>query len=309
MPLRIISRLMVAFTLTLLPSAAFSQQPAPDLILLNGKVFTSSASHPYVDALAIRGERIVAVGTSKEIAALAGKETKRIDLGSRVVIPGINDAHYHLGVAPETYDLPIQGHDPEWRQIKEALSSAVATVPKGTWIEAAFGASILDDPQATRTALDLLAPDNPVVLWDRTGHASLLNTRALRKLGISENEPNPEGGMYIRSQADGKLTGMVFEFAQFQVSRRFSELASEQEAEQQLHEFFNQAARWGITTVQNMSIPITAERCVALLEKAPPPVRVRVMWFGLTDEHGRLTKERRDLPANPVPLVTVSGTK
>lgn len=308
MPLSIARRLF-AFTLTLLPLAALSQQPTPDLILFNGKVFTSSASHAYVDALAIRGERIVAVGTSKEIAALAGKETKRIDLGSRVVIPGINDAHYHLGVAPETYDLSIQGNDPKWLEVKDALSSAVAKVSKGTWIEAAFGANILDDPQATRTALDSLAPDNPVVLWDWTGHASLLNTPALKKLGIREDEPNPEGGIYVRKQADGKLTGMVFEFAQFQASRRFSELASQEQSEQQLREFFDQAARWGVTTVQNMSNPIAAERCVLLFEKAPPPIRVRVMWFGLTDEHGRLTKEGRDVPAHPIPLVTVSGTK
>jgi predicted amidohydrolase YtcJ len=309
MRVAILRKFLVACTFGLLVSAAFSQQPAPDLILLNGKVFTSSTSHPYVDALAIRGERIVAAGTSKEIAALAGKDTKRIDLRSRVVIPGINDAHYHLGVAPETYDLPIQGNDPKWQQIKEALSSAVGTVPKGTWIDAVFGASILDDPQATRTALDLLAPDNPVVLLDWTGHASLLNTSALRKLGISENEPNPEGGMYVRNQADSKLTGMVLEFAQFRAGRRLSELASQEQAEQQLREFFDQAARWGVTTVQNMSNPIAAERCVLLFEKAPPPVRVRVIWFGLTDEHGRLTKQGRDVPAHPIPLVTVSGTK
>src|SRR6201987_258008 len=284
MRVAMMKELLLVFPLSLLVSVAFSQQPAPDLILLKGKVFTSSASHSYVEALAIRGERIVAAGTSSEIAALAGKETKRIDLGSRVIIPGINDAHYHMGVAPATYDLPIQENDPLWQEIKDALSSAVAKVPKGTWIEAAFGANILDDPQATRTALDLLAPDNPVALWDWTGHASLLNTLGLKKLGIRENELNPEGGMYARNQADGKLTGMVFEFAQFRAGRRFSELASEQQAEQQLHKFFNQAARWGITTVQNMSNPIAAERCVALFEKAPPPVRVRVMWFGLTDE-------------------------
>jgi predicted amidohydrolase YtcJ len=277
--------LALAFGFSLLGSSAYGQQLGPDLILVNGKVFTSSASHPYIEALAVRGERITAVGSSKEIAALAGKDTKRIDLGNRVVIPGINDAHLHLSVASETYDLPMQGNDPTWQEIKDALLSAVVKTAKGTWIEAAIGASVLDDPQATRTALDSLAPDNPVVLWDWTGHASLLNTPAVRKLGIRENEPNPEGGMYVRNRADGKLTGMVFEFAQFQASRRFSELVSDQEAEQQLQEFFNQAGRWGITTVQNMAIPITAERCTALFEKAPPPLRVRVIWFGLTDEH------------------------
>jgi predicted amidohydrolase YtcJ len=301
--------LELAFAFSVLVSTAHGQHPTPDLILVNGKVFTSSASHPYADAVAIRGERVVAVGSSKEIAALAGKDTRRIDLGSRLVIPGINDAHYHLGVAPETYDLRIHENDPKWQQIKEALSSAVATVPKGRWIEAAIGANILDDPQATRTALDMLAPDNPVILSDWTGHASLMNSPALRKLGIREDQPNPEGGIYVRNQEDGKLTGMIFEFAQFQTSRKVSEAASEQEAEQQLQEFFNQAGRWGITTVQNMANPITAERCIALFEKAHPPIRVRVIWFGLTGEHGRLTKERRDLPAHPVPLVTVSGTK
>ena len=301
--------LELAFGFCLLVSGAYGQQPVPDLILVNGKFFTAATSRPYVEALAVRGERITAVGSTKEIAALAGKETKRIDLGGRVVIPGINDAHLHLSVAPETYELPIQGNDPTWQEIKDALSSAVSKTAKGTWIEAAIGANILDDPQATRTALDLLAPDNPVILFDWTGHASLLNTPALRKLGVREDEPNPEGGMYVRNQADGKLTGIIFEFAQFQASTRFSELVSDQEAEGQLHKFFDRAARWGITTVQNMANPITAERCVALFEKAPPPIRVRVMWFGLTDEHGRQTKERHDLPAHPAPLVTVSGTK
>jgi predicted amidohydrolase YtcJ len=300
--------LLVSLTFGFITFMAFGQQPPPDLILFNGKVFTSNVSQPYVEALAIRGERIVRVGSSKEIAALASKETKQVDVGGRTVIPGINDAHYHLGVGPETYDLPIQGNDPKWQEVKEALSTAVAKVPKGAWISGTFGTAVLDDPQATRAVLDGLPPDHPVMLLDWTGHASLLNSTALRKLGVREDEPNPEGGMYVR-QADGKLTGMAFEFAQFRLARRFSELASEQEAEQQLHEIFNQATRWGITTVQNMSEPISADRCVALFEKAPPPIRIRVMWFGLTDEHGRLTKEGRGSSVHPSPLITVSGTK
>jgi predicted amidohydrolase YtcJ len=79
-----------------------AQQPAADLVLLNAKVFTSNAKQPHAEALAIRGERIVAVGSSQEINALAGKDTKQIDLGGRTVIPGINDAHYHLTVCLRT---------------------------------------------------------------------------------------------------------------------------------------------------------------------------------------------------------------
>jgi predicted amidohydrolase YtcJ len=286
-----------------------AQQTPPDLILLNGKVFTSNTSHPYVEALAIRDERIVATGTTEEIAALAGKQTRRVDLGGRTVIPGFNDAHDHIQVGPDAYALPIKSDNPSWEQVTQAIAAGAARVQKGTWIVGEFGDAVLDDSQATRTVLDTLAPDDPILLETWTGHAALMNTAGLRKLGIREDEPNPEGGFYPRNPSDGRLTGWAFEFAKFRIGRRFSELVSEQEATKQLNQFFAQAARWGITTVQNMADPITQDRCIALFEKAPPPIRVRVMWFGLTGPHGRLTNEGHAQPVPSLPLVTVSGTK
>lgn len=77
------------------------QQAALDLILFDGKVFTSDVAHPYVQALAIRGERIVATGDTDKIMALAGPQTKKIDLGDRTVVPGINDAHNHVEVSDD----------------------------------------------------------------------------------------------------------------------------------------------------------------------------------------------------------------
>lgn len=235
----VVKLLISALALTVLTSIVLGQELAPDLILFNGKVFTSSPSQPYVEAIAVRGERIVAVGTSKKIVSLAGHQTRQMDLGGRTVIQGINDAHAHLGVSPHTYDLPIKSYDPTWQEIKDALTTAVTTVPKGTWIVGKFGSNLLDDPKATRAGLDALAPDHLVVLWDLTGHASLMNTAALRKLGVRDDEPNPEGGLYARNPANGQLTGMVFEFAQFRIGRRFSELSSDQEAVQQLREYFD----------------------------------------------------------------------
>ena len=113
------------------------------MILFNGRIFTSNAGQPYVEALAIRGERIFAVGTSKEIVTIAGKEARRIDLRGHTVIPGINDAHRHLAVGPKTYELPIKNMDPQWKEIIESLASAVATVPKETWISTTFGPTAL----------------------------------------------------------------------------------------------------------------------------------------------------------------------
>jgi predicted amidohydrolase YtcJ len=303
---------LIPITFAALIVTAFGQQSrlvAPDMILLNGKVFTSNAKTPHAEAMAIRGERIAAVGTSREMVKLAGKKTKVINLNGRTVIPGINDAHMHLGVRPDTYDLPMEGNNPDFQQLKDALAMALTRAPKGTWIEGTFGPAVLDDPQATRAVLDRLAPDHPVALWDWTAHASLLNTSAMRRLGIHEDEPNPRGGMYVRDKSDGKLTGMVLEFAEFQVSHTFSDLATQQQAIKQLSHFFGEEAQLGITTNQDMANPLTADRAAALFEKAPPPIRVRVIWFGLTDSHGRLPHVGRRLPLHPSPLVTVTGTK
>ena len=90
------------FSALIFPLLAMAQTTAPDLILDAGKIFTSCATHPYVQAVAIRGERILATGDSAKMFSLRGAATKVIDLGGRTVIPGINDAHVHLEISPGT---------------------------------------------------------------------------------------------------------------------------------------------------------------------------------------------------------------
>src|SRR5450755_1119745 len=92
---------------------AAAKPPPPDLVLLNGKIFTSDAKHLHVEALAILGDRIIAIGDTTKMEALAGPATRRIDLGGRTVIPGINDAHAHLDVVPKgLVELPFKSPDP-----------------------------------------------------------------------------------------------------------------------------------------------------------------------------------------------------
>ncbi len=300
--------LLVPLALTFLATLLNCHRSPPDLILLNGKIFTSDSAHPYVEALAIRNDRIVEAGPSEKIAALAGPHTRRIDLGGRLVIPGINDAHYHLFIDPTILQLHFRSMDPTWVEVKEELTAAVAKAPRGTFIRGDTGPIILDDSHATRASLDELAPDHPVMLSTWTQHSAILNSAALKRLGIEEDEPDPAGGRFVRSP-DGKLTGLVLEFAGFQLRRRLSEMATEEQALQQTLDFFNTAMRFGITSVQNMSIPVNPKRCVSLFKEAPTPIRMRIMRFLLTDPNGRITQEGRDLPAKPAPLVTVSGTK
>src|SRR5262249_11082458 len=191
---------------------ALSQPSPPDLILVNGKVFTSNLAHPFMEALAIRGTRIIAVGSTESITALASGSTRRLDLGGRVVIPGINDAHYHLSVNPSSVELQLKGMDPTWEEVRDAIAAAAAKAPKGILIRSQFGQARLDDPRATRGEIEKLAPNHPVVLECWTGHSMLLNSAGLKLLGVRDDQPDPVGGRYARSAADGKLTGVAFEF-------------------------------------------------------------------------------------------------
>jgi predicted amidohydrolase YtcJ len=306
---RTLASLLAALALTLcLVSFGIGQSPSADVVLVNGRLFTSNSVRPYVEALAIRADRIVAVGTSADIESLAGPKTTRIDLGGRVAIPGINDAHYHLRVEPPVFPLPFTSRDPKWEEVQTAVAVAISQAPKGMLIKGDTGAALLDDPRVTRTALDALAPEHPLILSTWTGHSEFLNSAAFKMLGVNEDEPDPIGGRYVRA-SDGTLGGLVLGFARFRLARRLSELATDDKALQDTRQFLSQAVRYGITSVQLMSIPPSPERCLALFEKAPTPIRVRVIRFLLTDHQRRLAQEGRHLRPSPGSLVTVSGTK
>ena len=290
-------------------TTAKCQQTAPDLVLLNGKIFTSDAAHPYVQALAIRGERITATGDSAKISALDGPNTKKIDLGGRTVIPGINDAHNHLGIAPPSQiNLELASPDPTWAEMKPAIAAAVLKAPKGTFINGTIGWNIFRDLTVDRNALDQVAPNNPVILQTFTNHAWIMNSAALAQAGIREDQPDPLGGRFERSP-DGKLTGVIREYAVFDVERTFANQTSEADALFELRQTLSEAAKWGITTIQDMSNDMPPERCVALLEKMPTPIRVRVMRMPGTTPAGRDVTEGRPAPHSSNPLITVSGTK
>src|SRR5215470_18391687 len=264
--------LVVALALTLyLVSIGIGQPPSADVVLMNGRVFTSDSARPLVEALAIRGDRVTAVGTSAEIASMAGPQTTRFDLGGRVVIPGINDAHYHLRVDPPLVSPPFKTRDPNWDEVKAAVAAAATQAPKGTLIQPVTGGAVLDDPRASRAALDAVAPEHPVMLWTWTGHSGVLNSAAFKMLSVKNDEPDPMGGRYVRA-SDGTFDGRVLGFAWFRLARRLSGLASDDKAMQDTRQFLNRAVRYGITSVQLMSIPPSPGRCVALFEKAPTPI-------------------------------------
>src|SRR5579872_4532003 len=192
-----------------------AQQAAPDQILSNGKIITVDDRFTVAQAVAIRGNRIVAVGRNQEIAALGGPSTRRIDLAGRAVVPGLIDNHMHLLRAASTWVKEVRWDGVGSRkQATDLLRARVKAAKAGEWIYNMGGwthQQFADDPRPfTREELDQIAPDNPVALQE-SYYQFFLNSRALQELGIEAGQPDPTPfvkGSIVRD-ASGKPTGII----------------------------------------------------------------------------------------------------
>jgi predicted amidohydrolase YtcJ len=289
---------------------AFGQKAPADLILFNGKVFTSDLAKPAAEAVAIRGERIVAVGTNKEVEKLATLKTRKIDLQGRVVIPGINDAHFHFSPEPHGFRLAFETMEPSWRTTIEALEDAVKRTSKGEWIFGTVGGDVIADVQANRFALDHIAPNNPVLLRTYFGHGYIFNSKAMPLLRIAEEEVDPLGGNFERIGNTKKVNGRIFEYADWRQSRTLAEQVSDEDAIRDLKIMAEKAVGFGITSMQIMP-SMSIDRFARLLVRADLPIRVRAISFSLTDAKGRDMSEIRQLSKLKFPnsKVSVNGIK
>ena len=285
------------------PAGGQGSAEGPDYVLLNGRVFTASSVRVFVEALAIKGERILSTGSSAEISALASPHTIRIDLNGRVVIPGLNDAHYHFMPSPDAHEIRFDEQDPLWPSVKKAIADAVATTPKGTWITGTTGVAVLEDADASRSTLDKLAPEHPVRLATWTGHSSIFNSAFMRTIGIADREPDPPGGFFTRG-TDGKLTGRALEYANFLLFAKLQQMTSPESAQKQATQFLHDALRFGITSVQTMAIGCRDETA-ALLRRTTSPIRIRIINFLLDGPRTPVAAPQLRSAGN----VTVGGLK
>ena len=271
------------------PLHAQSTRRVADLILTDGKVFTADSTHPWAEAVAIRGDRIMAVGTTVEVGRLAARATRVVSLGGRVVIPGINDAHDHVGDVPlpgefRTSDAPTP--DPTFAQVLDSVAAVAARLPAGTWIKTTTGITILNDTAARRAALDRVANGHPVLLWSWWGHGYVLNTAALRALDIADTAPDPLGGWYERDST-GSLTGRLDEYAAWGAIRHVYSMLPEKDLVSGLRAFADSSLRMGVTTVQDMAGYFDPALTMRVLRNARLPIRVRVIRWSIPDAHGR----------------------
>jgi predicted amidohydrolase YtcJ len=287
--------------------AACVRPIVPDLIVFNARVFTGDATHPTAEAIAVKGERVVAVGTTEALRTGATGATRLIDAGGRTIVPGFNDAHVHVGVGPETTRLTLND-DPSLDQIAAALAATAPQTPAGRLIRGTIGSSAWDDGRLSRAWLDTRVADRPVWLQVWTGHGEVLNSAALALIGVDDTIRDPVGGRYGRG-ADGRLDGRLEEYAGFMAGRRLAERMPPRIAAERHRAFADEAVRLGITSVQLMATALPAAGTVRAILAAQTPIRWRVYRFPTT-EAGTATEDAKPhLPPQPGPRLDVRGAK
>ncbi len=280
----------------ILGAAMLGSRTAPaDLVLLNGKIVTVDPDRPEVQAVASRGQWIVAVGSDEEIRAHIGPDTRVVDLEGRLAIPGFVEGHGHfLGLGTAKMILDLTQAD-SWDQLVQMVAESARSAEPGEWI---LGRGWHQDkwvpaPPGTvdgvppHHALSRVSPDNPVLLTHASGHGSIANAMALELAGIDRDTPDPPGGTIVRG-ADGEATGYLRQAAQG-LARRVQARADDQRTAEQRQAHFREqvrlageeAIRYGVTSFHDAGASLAEiDGFRALADAGELPVRLYAMVRG-----------------------------
>lgn len=266
-----------------------------DLVLLNGRIVTLDSAAPTAQALAVRGDRIVALGSNRTIEALAGPATQRLDLNGRLAVPGFIEGHGHfLGLGRLRLHLNLT-RARNWDDIVSLVQAATRDIARGAWVSGRgwhqekweHSPTPAVEGMPLHASLDSVSPDNPVFLSHASGHAAMVNGLALKLAGITRRTPNPPGGEIVRGP-DGEPTGVLRETAQQLVRARLVAWEESRSTEEKEAEALKMAelagldllAR-GITSFHDAGTSFrTIDLFRRLAEQGRLPVRLYVMVGG-----------------------------
>jgi len=249
-----LSNLIVASLLAMLTTTQ-AQQPslAPDFLIVNASIHTMDAARPTAGALAIAGNRIMALGATTEIRSLAGAKTRVVDANQRTVLPGFNDAHVHWlmgGFSITNVDLRDATSPQEFaRRIGEHAKN----IPKGRWI---LGGDWDHEkwpgtPLPAKEMIDAVTPDHPVFVNRTDGHMALANSLALKLAKVTKETKEVPGGLIVRD-ANGEPTGLLKDAAMDLVDKVIPSRSWDEKHAAALAAT-EHAAKAGVTSVQDMS--------------------------------------------------------
>ncbi|HEV2912119.1 MAG TPA: amidohydrolase [Pyrinomonadaceae bacterium] len=216
----IASILLIAAALLFAPDSSRRKQAA-DVLFINGNVYTVNERQPRAEAIAVKGDRIIFVGSNREAKAYGDAATRVVDLRGNTVVPGMTDSHYHLmGVGWRELTLNLEGTT-GLEDFLAKVKARVLLAKEGEWITGRGWIETHWKPPLfpTRQDLDRVAPDKPVFLRRADGHGAVANSAALKIAGIDRSTANPFGGEISKDKRTGEPTGMLLDNAQELVTR------------------------------------------------------------------------------------------
>ena len=215
--------LLIPAILLLLLSLVPTQQPAvADIVFKNGNVYTANDKAPRAQAIAVKDDRIVFVGTNAAAQKLVGPSTRVVDLKGNTVLPGFTDAHQHLsGVGQREMTLNLEGTT-SLEDLLAKVKARVVQAKPGEWVTGRGWIETHWQPPTfpTRWDLDKVSPNNPVILGRADGHGAVANSAALKLASVDKSTPNPFGGEISKDKQTGEPNGMLLDAAQGLVRRR-----------------------------------------------------------------------------------------
>ena len=248
--------LVSALVSLLFAAVSFGQgqrQPAADLIVTDAKVWTVDKAGPSAQAVAILGDRIVAVGSNADVDVWRGSQTKVVDAAGKLLLPGFNDAHVHFISGGSQLDNVQLNDAASAEEFTRRIGERAHAIPKGQWIlggdwdETKWSPSELP----TRRTIDSVTPDTPVFVSRYDGHMGLANSVAMKLAGIDKSTPDVPGGTIVRD-AQGNPTGALKDAAMSYLYKAIPSLSREQRAHA-AERALAHAASVGVTSVQDMN--------------------------------------------------------
>jgi predicted amidohydrolase YtcJ len=300
----------------LLFSVLPAQEPPPDAVFLGGKILTVDAGFTVREAFAVRGGKIVAVGTTAEIRRLAqpGK-TSTHELGGQMVLPGLIDSHVH---APAAAMFEFDHEVPDMETIADVLAyirARTKVVPAGQWIQTSqvFITRLKESRYPTKAELDAAAPQHPVNF--RTGPDNMLNSLALQKCGFDRNFQVSDGGPgYLEKDANGEPNGLTRGISRY-IKTPGGRAATEAEQLGRLQALFRDYNQIGFTTIADRGASAASnQQYLKLRERGALTVRVALsQTFPTVGSMDSILTAIDQIAASPLrredPWVHLIGTK
>lgn len=255
---------------------------AADTVLTNARIYTVDQGDTWADAMAIRDGKIVAIGSNADVDAFIGDRTDVSDLQGRMVMPGIHDTHIHPSDAGIQKQMQCSFLEYALEGALNAIESCLAELEAGEWLRGGQwnDGLFVETQEMPKEILDEIAPDNPVFLMDWSVHNAWVNSAALELFGITDETPDPSGGVIVRDPETGEATGILLDNAAYDNRRSLPQYSLEEHVAA-LSWSLGEIAQYGVTTIKEALVTTPTMKAYEVLNirgQLPLNIKANLTW-------------------------------